>query len=69
MTASEMSTRDQRVGTSHSDRVELMCHFGRFFMNPEHSLCRNDLKVHTLEYGVVRWGSPETPPQIKRQKM
>jgi len=39
-------------------------------VSQEYFTCRNDLKVHTLEYGVVRWGSPETPPQIiKRQKM
>ena len=59
-----MSARDQRVGTSHLDRVEVeSCRFGRFSENPEPSRCRNDLKVHTLEYGVVRWGCPETPPQ------
>ena len=22
-------------------------------------------KVHTLEYGMVRWGSPETPPHTQ----
>ena len=46
MTASEMSARDQRVGTSHLDRVEVeSCRFGRFFENPEPSRCRRTVGV------------------------
>jgi len=57
-----MSTRDQRVGTGHPDIV-------KEDVSLEYITMSQRFKSPCEAHGMVRWGSPKTPPQIKRQKM
>ena len=59
MTASKISVRDQREGTGLSDRVKEGVSLEYFTMSQR-------FKSPCEAHGMVRWGSPKTPSQIKR---